>query len=288
MAEVRETGHVFGRGQHLIGIITEPVTGALPAPAVVLLNAGIIHRVGPSRVGVELARGLAAAGYRVLRFDLGGIGDSRAAPGEASLADVVRGDIADAIDFMSGGPASAGVVLFGICSGADNAFNVASEDPRVVGLVLIDPTIHSTRGFRLRRAWARLRSPRSWWNVVSGRSVYLRLKRRISTETVRPPGYFGLLTLEREHASARARAMSQRGTRFLYVITGGIHSYCNYPGQVSDSLDGSIAEQQLGVEWRPDADHLLRRSVDRQWLVDRMRDWLAHGAGAAATRTDAA
>ena len=45
-------------------------------PWVVLLNAGIIHRIGPNRLYVQLARRLASRGHAVLRFDLAGIGDS--------------------------------------------------------------------------------------------------------------------------------------------------------------------------------------------------------------------
>ncbi len=62
-------------------------------PAAVILNAGIVHRVGPNRMFVTLARRLAAAGTFVLRFDLSGIGDSETrndglAPFDSSLADI--------------------------------------------------------------------------------------------------------------------------------------------------------------------------------------------------------
>ncbi len=53
----------------------------------VLVNAGMVAKSGPWRLYVEVARRLAHAGVATLRFDLGGIGDSRrehgrrAAPG---------------------------------------------------------------------------------------------------------------------------------------------------------------------------------------------------------------
>ena len=280
MAEVKETAQVFGRNRNLLGIITEPAGGARPGPAVILLNAGIIHRVGPSRVSVEVARALAAAGYRALRFDLSGIGDSPAAPGVASLGEVVRGDIADAISLMTKSAADgAGVVLFGICAGADNAFYLASEDERVKGLVLVDPSVYRTTMYRIRNTWKRIRSARSWWNALSGRSLYKRLRRYSNPRggVVRPPGFYGLLTLDQETATARAREMSSRGVRFLYIITRDMHPVCNYPGQISDAFGGAIDKHLLRVEWRPKADHLLREEADRKWLGETIGSWMNGG-----------
>ena len=51
------------------------------APSIVLLNTGFEYHVGPHRLYVPLARDWAARGHLVLRFDLGGIGDSAPPPG---------------------------------------------------------------------------------------------------------------------------------------------------------------------------------------------------------------
>jgi hypothetical protein len=64
-------------GGSLVGILSRPPAGVDPAmPGVLLLNAGRIHRVGPNRLYVAIARRLAAMGFAVCRFDLSGIGDS--------------------------------------------------------------------------------------------------------------------------------------------------------------------------------------------------------------------
>ncbi|MEJ2540030.1 MAG: alpha/beta hydrolase, partial [Gemmatimonadota bacterium] len=138
---------------------------------VILLGAGILHKVGPSRAVVELARRLAEAGHPALRFDLSGIGDSPRAPGETSLMGTAVQDIQDAIGLMEERcGATDGVALVGFCSGADNGLFVAGDDPRVSHVILFDPTVHRTRGYQRRRRLRRLLSPRSWWNVLSGRS----------------------------------------------------------------------------------------------------------------------
>ena len=68
----------FGTDGHLFGILTTPdeevrVEGA---PIALILNAGIVHRIGPFRLNVDIARQLAELGFSTLRMDLSGLGDS--------------------------------------------------------------------------------------------------------------------------------------------------------------------------------------------------------------------
>jgi len=80
-ATIEERMVRFGADHRLFGVLTRTSTSA-DRPVVVIFNAGAVHRVGPNRVSVTLARELAAAGLAVLRFDLEGIGDSvRRTPG---------------------------------------------------------------------------------------------------------------------------------------------------------------------------------------------------------------
>ena len=50
----------FGKTRALVGILHKPVGPAPRAdlPAVLLLNAGLLHRVGPNRLYVKIARQL--------------------------------------------------------------------------------------------------------------------------------------------------------------------------------------------------------------------------------------
>jgi pimeloyl-ACP methyl ester carboxylesterase len=280
VAELNETPVVFGADQNLVGIVTEPAAPRGPRPAVVILNAGIIHRVGPSRFAVGTARGLARAGHRVLRFDLSGIGDSQLA-GEGSLEQIVCRDIRDAIDLIA---RDDGVILVGLCSGADNAFFVGADEPRVRGLVLIDPSLERTAGFRRRRLLAALKSPSSWWRVVSGRALLSRARSKLAPKPTRPPGYYGLLACTPDDARRRAAAMTRRGVRFLYVMTGGALQYCNSPRQVREAMP--MLGPNLSVAWRTEADHVMTREADRSWLVETILGWIESGSagGPAAVR----
>jgi len=59
-----EQALIFGRSRSLVGILVRPAFEC-PAqrPTVVILNTGIIHRVGHHRMYVTLARQLAASGH---------------------------------------------------------------------------------------------------------------------------------------------------------------------------------------------------------------------------------
>jgi len=85
----------FGPDRGLVGILTLPDAGAeVDAPHVVLLNSGIIHRVGSSRLHVDLARALSSVGVAAFRFDLSGIGDSKRRSDVESVRESVERDVA--------------------------------------------------------------------------------------------------------------------------------------------------------------------------------------------------
>ncbi len=111
-------------------------------PAILLMNAGSIHHVGPNRAFVRMARRWADLGYPVLRMDLSGIGDSPVPEGCVENLPYPRDAILDAQAAMTAlaehGIASK-FILTGLCSGADIAFRTGVIDPRVVGAWMINP-----------------------------------------------------------------------------------------------------------------------------------------------------
>lgn len=144
---IREEAMFFGEGKRLFGILTEPsgggaMSGQAHRPAVILLNAGAVHRVGPNRMYVTLARAWAALGLTVLRMDVGGVGDSAPAAGHGPNEVYSRAAVADVVSAMRHLRAARGIerfVLGGICSGAYLAFHTALAGAPVVGTVLVNP-----------------------------------------------------------------------------------------------------------------------------------------------------
>ena len=100
------------------------------APAIILLNTGCEYHVGPNRLYVPLAREWAARGHLILRYDLGGIGDSAPPPG-VEENDVYPAHALDdanqAIALVRKEAPDRRVIVAGICSGAWIAFLAARE-----------------------------------------------------------------------------------------------------------------------------------------------------------------
>jgi alpha-beta hydrolase superfamily lysophospholipase len=126
----------------LFGIATEPPTPT-DSPTVLMLNSGNDWHVGPHRLWVDLSRRWAAAGFRCVRFDESGLGDSPTRTG--CLDHVVRApeafeDVADAVVALEPDDPS-NVILVGLCSGGYQALeNALVRPPR--GVYAINPILH--------------------------------------------------------------------------------------------------------------------------------------------------
>jgi alpha-beta hydrolase superfamily lysophospholipase len=123
----------------LFGIVTEAEV-ASTTPTIVLVNEGNTHHIGQARIWVDLARRLASEGFRVLRFDLSGNGDSGTRPGQpahVARAPEATDDVNQAVGTISAKD-PADVVLIGFCSGA---YQIAEQamDLRPRGVCVINP-----------------------------------------------------------------------------------------------------------------------------------------------------
>lgn len=282
----------FGRTQSLIGILCSPTT-ASRGPTIVFVNAGIIHRVGPNRLYVNLARTLAASGFRSLRFDLGGIGDSATSREErGSVLDLVERDLRDAVDLASRESPDGRVVLIGLCSGADNAFRTAANDGRVAGAVLLDPNVHRTAGFYVRKYMRALFTPLTWKLLLTGehpirgrlaRSVGLAPDRQTSDAVV----FLAPTSLPpRNVMRDQIRSLLDRGCRLFYVFTAGLPYRYNHARQFPKTFPQLHRHPHLRFRYFPVRDHTFSDAASQRALTDSIREWLEKlpGAGAPAVR----
>ncbi len=286
-----EQALLLGSRKSLVGVITQAATAARrpDAPFVVILNAGIIHRVGPNRMNVTLARVLAAHGFSVLRFDLSGLGDSEMradglAPLEASLA-----DIREVLDMLQTTRNVQRVVLVGLCSGADHSVIYAGTDPRVAGVVLLDPSIPRTVGYYLRHYSRRVMSLRTWLSVVSGaHPVWLALKRRaalVPTEQD-PEPHRPAIDDPRARAflqNAYGNALSN-GVRFLAVLTADVESRHNHCKQLLEAFPQLDFGSQLRLEYYEDSDHTFTSETNRSRVIGLIEEWMLNTAFAPPAR----
>jgi uncharacterized protein len=162
----------------LIGVLARPAATPAAALGVVIVVGGPQYRAGSHRQFTLLARDLARAGFAVLRFDCRGMGDSDGDPRD--FADIA-GDLEAAIDTMVREAGVARVALWGLCDGASAAFMYAGGDPRVAGVVAVNPWVRTEATLastRLRHYYVRrLLAPAFWRNLARGR---LRLRESLS------------------------------------------------------------------------------------------------------------
>ncbi|MFQ6030820.1 MAG: alpha/beta fold hydrolase, partial [Dehalococcoidia bacterium] len=162
---MREEAVVFGPTRSLVGVVTDPAQASSmpPQTGVILLNSGLVHRVGPNRLYVKVARSLSRLGAVSLRFDLSGVGDSRVRQDNLPFPESSIEDTQEAMNLLSQTRGVERFVLLGICSGAINSFDVACRDSRVVGAVMINPLAYSDAFWSSVDDFQSLKNARSYW-----------------------------------------------------------------------------------------------------------------------------
>lgn len=282
ISEPREQAYLIGPRAALVGVVTEGAerpSGA-PRPTIVILNAGIIHRVGPSRLHVLLARELAAAGYTTLRFDLSGIGDSAARSDGLPPLDAALADIREVLDWLEATRGGRRVILAGLCSGAMHALCYAGSDKRVVGVVLLDPFTPKTRRYYVRHYGSRLLRARSWYNLAHGdnllvRRMKARLRRENAVEDLRAQLQPKLQSPEvRAYLERAYRSALDRDVQFLVAYTAGMESFHNYREQLLDAFPGLHFGDRLRLEYLDGVDHTFTLRADRSRLFRLIVSWV--------------
>ncbi|MBS0418903.1 MAG: alpha/beta fold hydrolase [Proteobacteria bacterium] len=266
-------------GRHsLVGIVTRPPPARQKEePAIVILNTGIVHRVGHHRMYVSLSRDLAMSGRTVVRFDFAGIGDSKPRKDSTSPLMASLSDIREVLDTLEKSNEVKKFILVGLCSGADHAVLYANTDPRVVGLVLMDPTLPPTLRYYVHYVMQRLKNLRNWMSVATGRSGLMRLASTHLINSVRPQTELEGLNLQNlrfsSHLPQCYRGAAARDVRMLAVFTS-VSVRHTYKQQMLDAFPEASAGGKLRLEFFPESDHLFSGEKERFRLRTVIGDWL--------------
>ena len=291
---MRESALRFGRWKTLAGVITDG-DETRDVPGVLFLNSGLLHKVGPNRLHVNLARRLSGAGVVSLRFDLSGIGDSGPRRDGMGRDESMVSETQEAMDSLSASHGIDRFVLFGICTGADQAVRVALADPRVVGAVLVDGYAYQTLPHVLRYYSARLTRPHSLWNVISLQHPAFHhsapSRHGVANGATDDAADAGSLPAPRPgiyvrppraEAEARLRALAERGCKLCIVYTPTTRlSSASQFGEMFPSLRGHPAIQ---VAYLRGSNHVFTLLASQQVLMRTVESWLADGFLAVAHR----
>lgn len=279
----------FGNDGALVGVITRPLANAAASDCtVIFLNAGLVHRVGPGRLYVELARQLAAQGWTCLRFDHAGVGDSPARSDQLPAEKAAVFEAIEAMDAITRHTGCARFVLAGMCAGTPTAFRAAVIDRRVEALVLLNSVLgdratadeKALQEMTARKVahsyWTdKLFRPRSWLRLLSGKTS----PRRILATLFRARRS----TVERSHTPLNGDdtavlsdlgALATRGTRVLLLFgeRTGVRHY--FGMKFEPHLAGLPHAQRVSFEIVSGGDHAFSTLALQDEVRARVSTWL--------------
>jgi len=278
---MKEHAFRFGRARHLVGVAGLPTTSTTPSHnvGVIVLNAGLVHRIGPFRMNVELTRRLNAVGYPTLRFDLSTLGDSGASAESQSRPQQICADVGDAMTLLHEQAGCRRFVLVGLCSGAENAHTVACTEARMAGAIFLDGYAYRTLGFMLRHYLPRLFNPGSWRSFLTRHA-------RTDVEPEDSPDF----RHEYPHRSAiRAdlSGMLDRGLKLSFIYSGGVSRYFNHRRQFRECFGRVATHPSVSLSVLEDVDHTYTLDRDRGRLFDIIEAWLQRNFPVVDTSTSA-
>lgn len=278
----------FGANKELVGVITFADTQHKPQQrAVLLLNSGLLHRVGPFRMNAELARYLAAQGYTVMRFDLTGIGDSGSNRSALTYDEKIVQDLRDAATVLCDQAGVNEIVSMGNCTGAVNAHKHLVNDERVKAAILLDGYYYPTMKYYVQRYapilfdWTRMKN------------IIVRLFNRFRSEDSDSGKHkstqsksqgdmtFGMQSPSKEQAEKELNEALSQGKHLHLIYSGGLVLHYTYQDQMFDAIPSlKVFRNQIQITLLKEADHTYFIPADRARLYDHVSNWLGQLSGA--------
>lgn len=294
---------LFGKTQSLVGIIHKPQVYNNQLPAVILLNAGLIHRVGPNRLYVKIARALSKLGFVVFRFDFSGTGDSKARDDYLPLEQSVISEIQEAMSHLSETMRIEQFILIGHCSGAGLSFLTACQDSRVRGAVLInlqgggedwrdyDRDRKMAQYYTNYYGKAAITDFQRWARFLKGDVDYRSIARnvfqsiiwnRLSTLSFRirrlSPVYQQVSTNPASDQDQKVvnglSLLAERGVPVLFVYSEGNTGLDYLRTTFAKELNHLLATETVKLEVIPESDHLFTLLASQKHLLEVIQNWV--------------
>jgi pimeloyl-ACP methyl ester carboxylesterase len=287
---MREEAFLFGDARSLVGVVTDPTDGEARGrlPAVILLNSGIVHRVGLNRLHVKVARKLAAEGFVVMRFDFSGIGDSGAREDGLPFQKSAISETREAMTYLGATRGVERFIVIGICSGAAMSLKTALADPRVVGAVSVNN--HAYLQGLDERSSAALKNrarARHYWRIAFSSSFSAQRWLKAITGKVKYRRLVGVLSLRWRDLFVRngkkvsaasglltdLRLLAGRGVCVLLVHSEGDESLDHLTTILGNEGREKSASGLFQLEIIPGANHNLTLLWSQKALLKLIQDW---------------
>lgn len=280
---MNERAMLLGGARSLVGIVTYPDGNRIDPgrPALIMLNAGVVHRVGPQRFHVSLARKMAGQGFVAIRFDFSGIGDSPARADHLPYAESTVLEVREVMDSIFELTGIGRFCVMGLSSGSVVSLLTALKDPRVVGVGILNPAFEVSDDWGAHvenRSAGRiylqnfLRAD-SWRKLLTGKTNYRRLG--------------SALWYRLSHMGKRVEAVKSAAEGIKPAMTALLG--CDIQilflfSQKDRSIDHM--EEVLGAGWEknvrtnvravfiPDANHTFSSPVHMEQAIEKIESWM--------------
>ncbi len=283
-----------GKPTPLIGIATEPTTFDPSRPALLILNSGVMHHVGACRLSVKIARSVAERGVLAVRFDFSGIGDSEPRRGAESFETTSLRECTEVMDYLEKNRGITQFIIFGLCSGADAAYNTALADKRVIAFSQIDAYCYVTPLFYFHHYFPVFFNYARWKRFLSNQFRGF-LKYSTPNEASAPtetsenfemPTYTRIFP-PRETVARGLSELASRGVKMQVIFTGGERCY-NHQGQFRYSFRDVDFRDYLSVEYFPETNHIITQPAQQCLVVETVSQWITESSVPATPSTQRA
>ncbi len=274
-----------GSGNALVGVLSEPERLDPSRPAIIVLNSGIVHRIGTCRFSVKAVRLLAELGLAGVRFDLSGIGDSDVRRDDKPFEESAPAEVQDVMNYVEKHRKVREFILMGLCSGADVAYETAKKDDRVVGIVQIDPYHYKDWRYYAHRFGPSMMSWTKWRNLLA--RVVTRqppLPAAATDDDRELPEYMRVFPPQRD-VEAGLRDLNARDVKILAFFTNGADHY-SYSDQFRQNFGSIDFSDRLRVEFVPEADHMVTGLREQAQFLNILKEWVATHFATAEPHTD--
>lgn len=298
---VRETPvHIDTGASTLFGVLCK-AEGAAPGPAVLMLNSGSVHHIGPNRLWVQLARAWAQRGVTVLRLDISGIGDSPPRPGASEnvvYSPYAGADIAAALAWLRREGGATECHVMGLCSGGYHALKAAMAGQYITSALVINPLtfnwkegteMDDVKDYEVASLAAKFRRKlfvaRSWKKLLLGR-VDMRIVLEVAWRRLYSFVHPHLLALARAlHLPLRDDLVGQlaeaarHGIQLKFVFAENAPGFALLEREGGRAVHRMVKRGQASLDFIPGADHTFTPLQARQRLVEVLeRRMLAAGS----------
>ena len=292
---IKESVIHFGKDNRNTAILTEPEESKKTnLPTVIISNSGANHRVGPSRLYVLIARELSLMGYRCIRIDVPGIGDSIISNQQLENIEYITSssnELLDVITNLDRNTHNNEYILMGLCSGAYFSFHAALElkNINIIESILINPlTFYWEEGMTVDTSptqsfgiwnWYKqaVTSKKSWVKLFKGqidyKSLFAAIKNRIkikyfsklhSTKTNKSTANFDQ---HKDQLATDLSKIAENGSHLQFILSRSDPGYDILMTNAARSVKKLQNKNKLDINFIESADHTFSKYIPRQDLL---------------------